>query len=666
MRINPIISGLVIFLLLIGEVHNAMAFDLHQHRLKRADSYLGIHFDFHAGTDCTEVGKNTTPAMIESIINLVHPDYIQIDCKGHPGYSSYPTKVGNPAPGFIGDPLRIWRNVTERNGVALFVHYSGVRDAHAVLNPGWAAINSNGKADKIAISFFSNYSDKLLIPQLRELASDYNIDGVWVDGDCVAVVPDYSAAALKAFHDSTGIQDVPRKSGDQHWFEFLQFNRECYRNYLRHNINELKKTNPNFQYCSNWAFTEYMPEPVSAKVDFLSGDFSSRNSVNAARLSARYLVRQGKPWDLMAWSFVNTPRREQKTVEQLEREAAVVLSQGGGFQVYFTQNRDGSVRLNELPVMAEVAKFCRFRQKLCHHLEPVPQIAIILSTAGTYRKTNRPFVKAGSAVHGVLQALLESQQSVDVVSEHQIIGRMTDYPLIVVPEWEYLEPAFKVELVEYVKSGGNLLLLGPKTIALFQGLLGESIMGGKKSGVTNYVTNNGGLVSLLGEKNPKRFEREAFFDKSQSTKSIISSAQQAASIIQLGKGKIGEINFPIGTSYQDNPNEITRQFLNNIVKELFPDQMVDVMGSHDVDVSVAHNHGKLLVNLINTSGPHSTQSIIESISPVGPLTIRIRQNKKPSKVTLEPSGKSLLFSYHHGRIIINVPQVKIHEIVVVE
>ncbi len=52
-------------------------------RLKRADSFLGIHFDFHAGEDCTEVGKNTTPAMVENIIDLVHPDYLQIDCKGH-------------------------------------------------------------------------------------------------------------------------------------------------------------------------------------------------------------------------------------------------------------------------------------------------------------------------------------------------------------------------------------------------------------------------------------------------------------------------------------------------------------------------------------------------------------------------------------------------------
>ena len=85
----------------------AFGADAPPQRPRRADSFLGIHFDFHAGPDCKEVGKNTTPAMVENIINLVHPDYLQIDCKGHPGFSSYPTKVGHQAPGIIGDPLRV-------------------------------------------------------------------------------------------------------------------------------------------------------------------------------------------------------------------------------------------------------------------------------------------------------------------------------------------------------------------------------------------------------------------------------------------------------------------------------------------------------------------------------------------------------------------------------
>lgn len=115
-------------------------------RMTRAEAFLGIHFDFHAGDDCDRVGARTTPEMVQTVIDKVQPDYLQIDCKGHRGYSSYPTKVGQPAPGFVGDPLRIWREVTRQRGIPLFMHYSGVWDDHAVAtHPPWAAVKANGQ-----------------------------------------------------------------------------------------------------------------------------------------------------------------------------------------------------------------------------------------------------------------------------------------------------------------------------------------------------------------------------------------------------------------------------------------------------------------------------------------------------------------------------------------
>ena len=42
-------------------------------RMKRADSFLGLHFDFHAAEDCDRVGVRTTPAMVELIIDKVKP-----------------------------------------------------------------------------------------------------------------------------------------------------------------------------------------------------------------------------------------------------------------------------------------------------------------------------------------------------------------------------------------------------------------------------------------------------------------------------------------------------------------------------------------------------------------------------------------------------------------
>ena len=73
---------------------------------------------------------------------------VEDGCKGHPGLSSYPTKVGNQAPGFVGDPLRVWRQVTAERGVALYMHYSGVWDSEAIRrHPDWAAVERRRQAE---------------------------------------------------------------------------------------------------------------------------------------------------------------------------------------------------------------------------------------------------------------------------------------------------------------------------------------------------------------------------------------------------------------------------------------------------------------------------------------------------------------------------------------
>ena len=638
-------------------------------RLRRADSFIGIHFDFHAREDCTAVGSNTTSAMVASILDQVHPDYIQVDCKGHPGYSSYPTKVGQQVPGYVGDPLRVWRQVTAEKGVALYMHYSGVWDYAAVAkHPEWAAVGADGKPSAKATSVFGPYADELLIPQLREFAGVYGVDGAWIDGECWATVPDYGAKAAKAFRDATGIQELPKKPSDPHWFEFQQFHREAFRAYLRHYVSEVKKTNPSFQLCSNWAFTDHMAEPVSAPVDFLSGDYAPDDSVNSARLSARFLARQGMPWDLMAWSFSHKKGPDgkglQKSAPQLEREAAVVVALGGGFQAYFTQRRDGSVKLEQMPVMAETAKFCRERQAICHHAEPVPQVALLLSTAGHYHKINGLFNRELSGVSGVLQALLESQNSVEVVSEHQLKGRLAEYPLIVVPEWAYLDPAFKDDLVAYAKKSGSLLLVGPKSAALFQTELGVTLEGEPVSKAQTLVYNGVKAQTKGFAQDVKLGAGVVAVGTLQ--KDVSAVAQPAASITALGKGKIAAVYAELGQSYNGARSPMVRGFLNDLARRLFPKPIVEVTGSSDVDVCLMRKQGRLLVNLVNTSGPHQTEPIQATIQTVGPLSVTLRLPSKPSKITLEPGGQVQAFEYRDGVATLTVPQLDIHRVIAVE
>jgi hypothetical protein len=668
-----LICHVVSFLLLLSWAEPSRAAEgKNPRRLKRSESFLGIHFDFHAGPDCKEIGKNTTREMIESIISQVQPDYLQIDCKGHRGLCSYPTKVGNPAPGFVGpDPLRLWREVTAERGVSLYMHYSGVWDSEAILqHPDWAVVNADGKTNPNATSFFGPYWERLLVPQLRELAGTYKIDGVWVDGECWASMPDYGERALAAFRQATGVTDVPRKPTDPHWREFLEFNRDAFRKYLRNYIAAVKKTNPGFQMCSNWAFTDHMPEPVSAPVDFLSGDYSPQDSVNSARISARYLARQGKPWDLMAWSFTTQPGkdgRNLKTAVQLEREAAVVLALGGGFQAYFGQRRDGSVDTNRMALMAEVARFCRAREVFCHRAESVPQIALVYSTAAHYRRMNGLFPRDHSPFAGTLEALLASQQSVELLGEHQLKGRMQKYPLIVIPEWEYLEPGFVQELLEYVRKGGNLLLVGPKAAALFARDLGAEFVGESdakprrvEAGASQWVAKgeSGNLKLASGTDAYGRCRVEGDGGDS--------SWHPAASIHRLGKGRIAATSVSYSRNYLETRSPAVREFLAGLVRELFPAPLVEVAGSSDVDVVVAKSRGKLAINLINVSGPHASEPILDAIAPVGPLAINVRTASKVRRVSLQPSGQLLPAQLENGLLKIQVPRVDVHEIVIIE
>lgn len=596
--------------------------DKYPPRLRRSESFLGIHFDFHAGPDCKEVGKNTTPEMLAGILDKVKPDYVQTDCKGHAGYTSYPTKVGNPVPGFVGDPLKIWRHETAKRGIGLYMHYSGVWDARAIeLRPEWAAINADGNRNSNNTSVFGPYVDLLLIPQLKELANDYQIDGVWVDGECWATVPDYGERAVQIFRETTGFDTIPKGPGDPLWFEWLQFHREGFRKYFRHYVAEVHKEYPQFQICSNWAFTDHMPEPVSVATDFLSGDYSPNNSVNSARDAGRYLVHQGIPWDLMAWSFSMNPRH-QKTAVQLKREAAIVLALGGGFQAYFTQNRDGSVRLAEMEVMAEVAKFARERQPYCHHSIPIPQVALLYSTAAAHRENNGLFPRGpgGQRLKGVLQCLLEGQNSVDIVGEHTLGRDMNRFPVIVVPEWNHLPEIQRTDLVEYAKNGGALFIIGENTVNLFKELLPAESMENKET----------------------------------------------PGIIDFGNGKVAMFSRSIGAEYAGNDNEDIRKIVNETIRKIFPEPAVEVSGSRFIDVTLSRLNDKTILHLVNTSGDHRGTPIIEKIEPVGPLQVVFRLPEKPAKITLQPEGKNCDFEYRAGKAFLTVDSVPIYSILVVE
>ncbi|GCE29717.1 hypothetical protein KDA_52010 [Dictyobacter alpinus] len=639
-----------------------------------------MHFDFHARRESTAVGKDVTPEMVEYIIDMVHPDYIQCDCKGHMGYSSYPTKVGYRAPGIARDTLTIWREVTARRGVALFLHYSGIWDDMAIKHhPDWARVDEQGHEDVHMVSAFGPYVDELMIPQLKELNDRYSVDGVWVDGDCWAVHHDYRAEVIAAFQDQTGIQEIPHAPTDAYYYEFTQFCREGFRTYLRHYIDTLHQHNADFQIASNWAFSSKMPEPVSADVDFLSGDFWLQNSVNSARLEARCLRHQGLPWDLMAWSFGgqhvlgdNEEDFSTKSVSQLQREAAIVLALSGGFQLYFQQDRNGAIFPWQMQVAREVAQFCRARQDVCHHAEPIPQIALYYAGSTFYHQATALFEAHDGALQplqGVLQILLDNQYSTDILMEHQLKGHMAEYPIIVVPEWSQLEPDQIENLLAYAHNGGKLLLIGPATAFLFATALQVDFLDVSHDQQAIYLEYEGSLARMKTATAQVQLQEPAqAFGCWYASNNMTLPSTTAASITAYGRGKIAATYFNVGKRYLEATTTVVRDFIQALVHELFPEPLVTVTGSHLVDVALNRFGSKLAINLVNTAGPHADihVHVFDEIPAVGPLTISIRCEEQPSRIMCQPENFALPFTWSEGRAMVTLPRLDIHVVLIVE
>lgn len=91
-------------------------------RPKRADSFFGLHFDFHDSADNEPIGRWPFANDLARMLREVQPDYVQCDGKGCPGVASCLTEVSTPAPVFEGDALRVWRDETTKAGVGLFIY----------------------------------------------------------------------------------------------------------------------------------------------------------------------------------------------------------------------------------------------------------------------------------------------------------------------------------------------------------------------------------------------------------------------------------------------------------------------------------------------------------------------------------------------------------------
>lgn len=359
-----------------------------------------------------------------------------------------------------------------------------------------------------------------------------------------------------------------------------------------------------------------LAEPVTVEVNFLSVDLSPINSVNEAAWQDRFLAGQGKPWDLMAWSFTDewsttytmgTP----KTALQLCQEGAAVISLGGGFQIYFRQNKDISFQPASFNIIKEVADFILPGREFCKGIQLIPQLGMLYSTDGWKHSVNVICNGDTGKQEGILWALLDGQLAVEEFISDRMKIKMKDFPVIVVPEWERLKPEMITAIKDNVNNGGRLLEISADATKMF-----DDILGTKELNPSSIMKNGLGydrrFVQLTGKcRSVICLSGTEFVAEFYTTTDFRNKDATAATISRCGKGTVAGIYADLGNTCQNNASLVIQDLLIGITDRLFPERIVKVERSHKAHVVLGKIEDRLLVYLINISGDHANPNISE-------------------------------------------------------
>jgi len=647
--------------------------------------FFGLHHDLHANATDTALGAGLTHEHLRERLLRIKPDWVQCDCKGHPGYTSWPTQVGSMSPGVVHDTLRIYRDVTRELGIRLGVHYSGVWDSRAIeLHPEWAVVDAAGRPDPDVTCPLGGYTVGLMIPQLIEIIDRYDVDGFWIDGENWASKPCWCERCRAEFTRRTGILKVPDDENAPHWHDWLAFHRDLFVEHVTQYAEAVHRRKPGCLVCSNWMYTIRQPDAVRAPVDYFSGDYDWNWGANRAALEGRLLDGRahganGKSWDLMAWGFTKAGEMRgklpwgMKPALHLCQEVAEVVALGGAVMIYNTPQRTGWLTGWQHEIIAQVGEFCRARRTVCFGSKTVPQAAI-LHLADHFYRHNSPLFNYGTAVRGVegaLHALLETHRSTDILTAEGALERMNTYPLVVVPEQTYLSIDIQKMLEKYAHDGGSVLISGAHLARECAGLVGVSPDGEPIDSVT-YLQVEECAVGLLGPWQPvtpydgtevwdcRLEEQEPNKDR---------TAQPIVTRRAVGKGQIVAVHGPLFETYFLGHSPLLRRYIAELVSRMAIPWLVNMQASPRLEMVLRHKADRLMINLINRGAAETLSSnrvMVEELTPVGLLTLQVRATIPPEAVSLIPSGLPVDWQWANGWLTIQIPQIEIHEVVVID
>ncbi len=295
--------------------------------------------------------------------------------------------------------------------------------------------------------------------------------------------------------------------------------------------------------------------------------------------------------------------------------------------------------------------------------------------------------KPGPAGVGTVRALQQLRQQFDLVAPESDVS---DYRLVIVPETTRVTTAMAEKLSGYVARGGALVVVGhalvddegnpvmaelgievaglsPYTHTFLHPLLG----GTATEGFDTVVYERGYRVRPIGQAEALYGVVEPYFERSYDHFSghlytAPDKLSEWAAVVR--NGSVMSVSVPLLESFGRHANEPYGRLLGEIVDALLPDPLVRAGGPKHMEATVVRTEKSTVVHLLSFLPAREGDGLdlVHDAFPLVDTPVAIRAESRPSRVSLQPRGEELEWTWEDGYVNVTVTVLDGHAMVVVE
>jgi hypothetical protein len=675
------------------------------------DTYRQLHLDSHFGA-LKDIFADFDAEAAADMFVRAEVQMVSYFSKCWAGYSYYPTKFGIHHPSLERDFTGEFTAALKKRGIRCIIYYMMATERKLQKeHPDWLingdpklAIPDTIKDEGVAIMCYNSpYTDRVSIPQMKEIIELYDVDGFFVDivmqqylqWNC------YCKNCRELYAKEIG-GEIPTIESDPNAFKYRKWSNAHMEAHMEKVYRALAELNPDIAIINNYAWMATYPVTPPWYVPHVTWDTPTPQVGNFAwnfSLEARYLYTlPDVPFSCMNTRGNNWMDWALREPEAFMQECGILIAAGGANYLSDIPYPSGNPDPPVYDIFGAVNRRYKALEPIIKRSRPVKEVAVLHSADSIWTKsplkpkTTWTFTPAYYSVTGAHKALIEEHVQMGILNSEVFVDTLEEYRAVILSDQRILNDRETAAVKQFVRNGGALIATHATGIRdtdnnkLRDFALGD-VLGIRylsSPDVSNCylrvtpelssfnvpamdVEAGGGYTRIETTTARKILDLVPPYQGEKSGPPDVKTDCPGITINTYGKGKALYCASDILGGYFEKATPNMRKIAAWALNLVYPEtSRLIVCENTPINVEMFYNRSEneRFIHLINYSGDKRDTGTpqAQDFITVHDIGIRTKLPKRPKSVTLIPAGKKVAFDYSNGWLRFDALPLEIHDI----